>query len=389
MKRSVLVSVIIFILLSLASSAIAAPERRTALVIGNGAYDTGRLRNPVNDATDISTALRKMGFSVILITNARHREMLEAIENFGNKLKRGGVGLFYFAGHGIQMGGANYLLPIGARINKERDVQFEALDAGRILAEMEAAHNRLNIVILDACRDNPFARSFRSTSRGLAIVNNAPVGTFISYSTGAGQVARDGQGRNSPYTQALLQYIQEPGIPINNVFMKVRQTLRKATGQVPWELSSLEGDFYFVPGNRLQVSSSISQEPPSEINETIVYGRFVDNGNETITDTNTKLMWSTKDSGSDINWYDAQEYCKRYRGGGHRDWRMPTQGELAELYASGAHYDKIGITGWVWASDMRSSQEAYYFNFSDGRQSWNNQFQYYGNLRALPVRSDK
>jgi hypothetical protein len=226
----------------------ASPERRTALVIGNSAYSSGPLKNPVNDAADMAAALKRAGFTVMLKKNANLREMVEAIEDFGNSLKKGGVGLFYYAGHGVQVNNVNYLLPIKERINKESDVRFQAVDAGRVLAEMENANNSLNIVILDACRDNPFGKSFRSATRGLAIVANAPTGTFISYSTGAGQVARDGDGRNSHYTKALLENIAKPGLTINNVFMNVRSKVKKETGQVPWELSSLEGDFFFVPG---------------------------------------------------------------------------------------------------------------------------------------------
>lgn len=200
---------------------------------------------------------------VTLKKDANHREMMDAIEEFGNTLKKGGVGLFYYAGHAVQVNGVNYLLPIGARVNKEGDVRYEGIDTGRILTEMESASNGLNIVILDACRDNPFAKSFRSASRGLAIVTNAPTGTFISYSTGAGQVARDGDGRNSPYTSALLKYMQEPGVPINDVFMNVRQKLRKEYGQVPWELSSLEGKFYFRPGRPSSSDIAATTAAPS------------------------------------------------------------------------------------------------------------------------------
>jgi hypothetical protein len=240
---------ILFILFLIHPSALqAAPERRTALVIGNSAYISGPLKNPVNDAADMAEALRRAGFKVTLKKNANLQEMVEAIEDFGNSLKLGGVGLFYYAGHGVQVNNVNYLLPIKERINKESDVRFQAVDAGRVLAEMENANNGLNIVILDACRDNPFGKSFRSASRGLAIVANAPTGTFISYSTGVGQVARDGDGRNSHYTKALLENIAKPGLAINNVFMNVRSKVKKETGQVPWELSSLEGDFFFVPG---------------------------------------------------------------------------------------------------------------------------------------------
>ena len=244
LRKIALVSFLSFFFLSQSY----AMEQRHALVIGNVQYETGRLKNPANDATDVAAALQQAGFSVKLLKNARLSEMEEALELFGNKLKRGGVGLFYFAGHGFQVNGANYLIPIGAKIKKESDAKYQALDTDRVLDEMANANNGLNIVVLDSCRDNPFGHSFRSSSRGLAIIGSAPVGTLISYSTGPGQIARDGDGRNSPYTSALIEYIKKPGLTLEEVFKGVRQKVRAETGQVPWELSSLEGSFYFHPG---------------------------------------------------------------------------------------------------------------------------------------------
>jgi len=370
----------------------AGAESRTALVIGNNSYSSGPLKNPVNDANDMATTLRKLGFKVTLKTNAKLETMESAIEDFGSQLKRGGVGLFYYAGHGVQVNGINYLIPIDAKINKESDVRFKAVDAGRILAEMDNANNGFNIVLLDACRDNPFAKSFRSASRGLAIVNNSPAGTFISYSTSPGNIASDGEGRNSPYTAALLKYIVEPGLPITEVFMKVRQKVRKESGQTPWELSSLEGNFYFNRGKNVnRVEKEIELESDSDLNEnadtdleneqikialeqkklrqeenlfeqrkvlaeekrkleeershavmaiTLAAagndirrdGRFVAYDNGTVLDTRTNLMWSSKDNGKDISWLDAKRYCEIYRAGGYSDWRLPSQDELAGLY---------------------------------------------------------
>jgi uncharacterized caspase-like protein len=251
---------VLFILILIYPSALqAAMEQRIALVIGNSAYSSSPLKNPVNDATDTADALQKLGFMVILKKNANLETMEEAIEDFGNRLKRGGVGLFYYAGHGVQVNGVNYLIPIGAKINRETDVKYHSVDANKILDEMGNANNGLNIVLLDACRDNPYARKFRSATRGLAIVSSAPVGTFISYSTAPGQVARDGEGRNSPYTKALLQYVKEPGLTIEDVFKGVRQKLRKETGQVPWELSSLEGKFFFVSGEASKTAEVVKE----------------------------------------------------------------------------------------------------------------------------------
>ncbi|HOG12258.1 MAG TPA: SUMF1/EgtB/PvdO family nonheme iron enzyme [Smithellaceae bacterium] len=245
----------IFVILTMAtllypSSLTWATERRTALIIGNSQYEVGQLRNPVNDATDMATTLQGLGFTVILKKNARQQEMEEAIRDFGRRLKRGGVGLFFYAGHGVEINRRNYLLPIGARIERETDVKYQAIDVEMVLDEMANAGNQMNIVILDACRDNPLGRSLRSAGRGLTVISDAPVGTFITYSTSPGKTAADGSGRNSPYTGALLKAISEPGLPIEQVFKKVRQHLSRVTRnrQIPWELSSLQGDFYFKPG---------------------------------------------------------------------------------------------------------------------------------------------
>ena len=258
---------ILFILIFIyPSSLIAAAERRQALVIGNGGYSSSPLKNAVNDAADIATNLQRLGFSVILKKNVSHQEMEDAILEFGERLKKGGVGLFFYAGHGVQKDSRNYLIPIGARINKDTDIKFQAVDAEMVLAEMGNAGNNLNIVILDACRDNPFSGSFRTASRGLAIISDAPKGTFITYSTSPGKVAADGIGRNSPYTESLIKYMNTKGLPIEEVFKEVRKDLGRKTGglQVPWELSSLEGQFYFSPGKSVKSDTVANTELDDE-----------------------------------------------------------------------------------------------------------------------------
>lgn len=230
------------------TTSLSTQDRRIALVIGNGAYKSSPLRNPVNDATDIANALRNLGFSVILKTNANQRTMEDSIRDFGKKLRLGGVGLFYFAGHGMQVKGRNYLIPIAAGIYEETEIKYEAVDAGRVLDAIDNAGNMLNIVIIDACRDNPFARSFRSSTSGLARMD-APKGTLIAYSTSPGKVALDGNRRNSPYTEALLKYIQVPDLTIEQVFKQTRKDIDILTDgkQSPWESTSLTGDFFFNP----------------------------------------------------------------------------------------------------------------------------------------------
>jgi hypothetical protein len=417
--RIILFTTLVFILC--VSSVNGAAERRTALVIGNGAYETGRLKNPVNDATDMAATLKRLGFNVILKTNAKQREMDESVREFGRSLARSDVGLFFFAGHGIQTGGSNYLIPVGANIDKEEDVRFEAIDVGRIMAEMDRAGNGLNIVLLDACRNNPFARSFRSDSRGLAIIGQVPRGAFISYATAPGDVARDGDGRNSPYTGALLQHMQTPGVPIETVFKRVRLELDSETGgkQVPWESSSLKGDFYFVSSGQQAESPpaavvkrpapaprdyAMSRPPVSTANEIRRDGRFIAYDNGTVLDTSSNLMWAATDNGGNIEWRFAKSYCEDYRGGGYTDWRMPTQNELAGLYDAGKTYQSVctGLFGGKWdihttelirltciaplASETSGSDGAI-FSFDKGARTWGRPFE--GLTRALPVRSDK
>jgi hypothetical protein len=230
------------------ASPIAAPtETRLALVIGNGRYAEAPLQNPLNDARAMEHSLRDVGFAVVKRENLTKRAMEDEIRAFGKRLRGGGVGLFYFAGHGVQVNGANYLLPIGSTIEKEQDVVYEAVDVGRVIGEMEAAENRLNIVILDACRNNPLTRSFRSAVHGLASMH-APSGTLIAYATAPGKVANDGDGLHGLYTQELLQQMPLPGVKLEDLFKRVRVAVKtKSQGkQLPWETSALEGDFFFV-----------------------------------------------------------------------------------------------------------------------------------------------
>ena len=247
----------VFVLIFLPDISLSAKSQKTALVIGNAAYKSSYLRNPVNDATDIAYTLKKLGFKVFLKTNADQRTMKESIQAFGRKLRKGGVGLFYYAGHAIQSHGTNYLIPIGAKIESESDVEYEAIDAGRVLGKMEDAGNGLNIIILDACRDNPFARSFRTSEKGLVRMD-APTGSILAYATAPGSIAADGRGRNGLYTSKLLKHMTTPGLEIGRVFRKVRIDVVRSSQkkQVPWESSSLIGEFYFNPKRGIAVVGS-------------------------------------------------------------------------------------------------------------------------------------
>ncbi|MBU1169103.1 MAG: caspase family protein [Proteobacteria bacterium] len=242
------------------------PGQRLALVLGNANYTSSPLKNPVNDANIMAETLGRFGFDVIKGCDLSRNDMKRKVDEFGDRLKKGGIGLFYYAGHGMQVKGRNYLIPVDAQIKSEQDVEYEALDTGRVLAKMDAAKNSLNIVILDACRDNPFARSFRSVSHGLAHMD-APSGTLISYSTAPGSVASDGPSQNGLYTRELVKYMAVPGLKIEDVFKKVRLHVRNDSNnqQVPWESSSLEGDFYFLPPDGKPISMDYDVIPTPSV----------------------------------------------------------------------------------------------------------------------------
>ena len=237
---------------------LSAAVERHALVIGNANYQSSPLRNPLNDARDMAAALEGLGFQVQSLLDADAPEMEQAILDFGDRLRDGGVGLFYYAGHGVQAQGRNYLIPLQANISREIQLRHKAVDAGLVLDAMGAANNGLNIVILDACRDNPYANSFRNTTRGLARMDS-PTGSLIAYATAPGDVAADGDGRNGVFTKHLLEQMQKPGVQVEQVFKQVTQAVYAETRQrqTPFTTSSLLGEFYFKPA----ASLSIEAEP--------------------------------------------------------------------------------------------------------------------------------
>lgn len=223
-------------------------EPRFALVIGNSAYKSiSPLTSPTYDANDMALTLTNLGFQVVRLENQTQRAMKSAIRALGAQLNKGGVGLFFFAGHGVQLNGVNYLLPVDADITKEHEIEDQGVSMNLVMGELESARNRMNIIILDACRDNPYSTHFRSATRGLAVIKNAPTETFIAFSTQPGEKARE-DDRNGIYTQELLKHIRTPGLGIEDVFKRVRAgVLQKTQGQQqPWESSSITGAFYFA-----------------------------------------------------------------------------------------------------------------------------------------------
>lgn len=232
-----------------------ASEQRTALVIGNAQYGYGPLANPVNDALAIARALDKAGFEVILQTDANRDAMDQAIRAFGDRLKKeGGVGLFYYAGHGIQIKGENYLLPVAGDAPADEVLQQQSVAVSEAVEVMTSSHDGLNIVVLDACRNNPLGGASSGLSR---IDSNARL--FVSYSTSPGSVALDGQGSNSPFTKHLASAIATPALNLEETFKRTLKGVFQETNgqQTPWISSSFFGDFTFVDGGTDNPAGSV------------------------------------------------------------------------------------------------------------------------------------
>jgi uncharacterized caspase-like protein len=234
-----------------------------ALVIGNSAYRIGPLKNPENDARTVGDALKALGFEVILRENAGLRDMIEAMRQFSVQAQNAQVRVLFYAGHGIQVRGRNYLLPVDTEIQGEDDVAGKSADVNELLDRLGRLKSGINIVILDACRNNPFSGNeivgqdgrrlkFRgATPAGLAPIE-APLGSMVAFSTAPGGIALDNPAdRNSLYTKHLVANLQTPGLPIELMFKQVRLSVARETGrvQVPWESSSLTGDFCFKAGS--------------------------------------------------------------------------------------------------------------------------------------------
>lgn len=245
---------LICLILAFTAGSQAHAEKRVALVIGNGAYQhTAKLNNPGNDAGDLSAALQRLNFEVVEGKDLDKREMERLIRQFGIKLAGADVALFFYAGHGLQVGGQNYLVPTDAKLANEGDIDFESLSLALVMKQMER-EAKTSLVLLDACRDNPLARNLSrnmgtrnvQVGQGLAEVRMTAVGTLIAFSTQPGYVALDGNGRNSPYAEALLKHIEAPGSDVSGVLVEVRNEVLKATAgkQVPWEHTSLTGQVF-------------------------------------------------------------------------------------------------------------------------------------------------
>ncbi|QIL73080.1 caspase family protein [Diaphorobacter sp. HDW4B] len=234
-----------------------AHARRVALVVGNAAYADKPLRNPVNDAELMQRTLRDLKFDVTLVRNADRRGMLAALREFEAKAANADVALFYFAGHGTQVAGSNFLIPLSAQIRAESDVLDEAVDANSVLRRIEDAKARVGLVILDACRDSPYAGASRSSSRGLGRMS-VPTGSIVAYATNPGSVADDGMGKNGVYTEQLAKQLSIPGLDVREVFDRTATEVERLTGgkQKPREDVGLRGRFVLKEGAQKEEPST-------------------------------------------------------------------------------------------------------------------------------------
>jgi len=294
-------------------------EQRVALVIGNKDYSSlNPLKNPVNDARVIKDILLKKKFNVIYLENASQMEMEESIDKFADKLKSGnGVGLFYYAGHGMEVDGVNYLIPTDARIPSKKYVKSKSVSTDIIVTAMEEAKNRINILILDSCRSNPFGRG---SSGGLAPINSA-TGIYVAYATAPHKVAQDGEGDNGLFTSYLVKYINEDGLKIEDVFKKVRQGVQRDSNgnQIPWSSSSILGDFYFSLPKKTSSTVITNFESIQKVSDfkniTMVNG----------------VMYQTHPSSNSFTWNEAKEYCENLVLNGYNDWRLSSFDELINI----------------------------------------------------------
>src|SRR6476619_3343275 len=240
-------------------------DQRMALVIGNANYQTApKLANPGNDAQSMSQLLNSAGFEVTQATDLTRKDMVRVVQDFTAKVAERGSGtvaMIYYAGHGVQVEGENYLLPVDAKISSSYELDGNSLRLVDLMGTLDSITSRMRIVVLDACRNNPFPE-VNDTGRGLAIVD-APNGSIVGYSTAPGMEAADGDGNHSPYTSAFLNIAREPNLPIEQLFKRVRLEVNNTTAgkQTPWESSSLTSDFFFFGDTAMAAARAPAHGP--------------------------------------------------------------------------------------------------------------------------------
>jgi hypothetical protein len=386
-------------------------ERRLALVIGNADYQySGKLKNTVNDANLMATTLDELGFDVIKKTNASKSEMEQTILEFSRELGKYNVALFFYAGHGIQLDGTNYLIPVDARLDDKLAAQFEAVDVGKLVSQFERHPNNINIVILDACRNNPFKSWSRGGETGFKAMP-APSGTIIAFATGEGATASDGSSENGLYTSHLVKQMKIPQ-RIEDVFIQTRVDVRTSSKnqQSPQEWSQLTGKFFFAgaentssPVSATQVSRSTSSQstplsrgPGASEFETrnIVAGMLRDG--YTVIDvlnsrvpmrylygieyqgglivdidekTNTGIVVAPFDlaRGGKVSWDEAKQLCDAFTNDNHDDWTLPSKSVLELIYSNlaKANYGEFA-SGVYWSASESGYSNAWGKSFSSG-----------------------
>jgi hypothetical protein len=383
-------------------------QQKYALVIGNGEYtNIGRLNNPVNDANDMTAALQSLGFQVDTVLNGSLDQMENAVIRLKDRLSinTASYGFFFYAGHGVQSNGENYLIPADAVIASESFLRQRAVQMQAVLDELNQAGNALNIVVLDACRDNPFSWA-RGGSRGLQVVGSQPADSIIVYATGSGQVAQDGAGRNGLFTGQLLNNLKTPGLEVTEIFRRTGADVRQVSGgsQIPAIYSQFFGTAYLTetaPVNPQPASAPQTDPQPApdrayRIGDTGPAGGivFYDKGTysdgwryleaapasaefkaewglfETASDTSTGIGTGKKNteiaagrSGT------AAQKCAALDTGDYRDWFLPSRDELDLMYKNLQAKGLGGFSNdWYWSSSEDFRSHAYFQSFSDGTQ---------------------
>ena len=364
---------------------------RLALVIGNNDYKYSHpLRSPVNDAKDMATVLRGLGFTVIDEYNLKHQDFDQAVHSFETQLHKYNVGLFYYSGHGLQAQGDNYLMPIDAQIQSAVDIKYKSINANQILDKMEYANKHTNLLILDACRNNPFKSLHKGLSQGLAEMS--PRGSLIAFATSPGMAALDGLStdRNSIYTKHLLKQLQtQPHLSVSDLLTHVTRRVAKETNekQWPWKSDSLTDVFYFA-----QVAPQKSQVEPEPVPYSPSY-RYIDNGDGTVTDNRTGLRWlKNANCFGEQNWKKAMQSAAKLASGqcGLSDgskqgmWRLPSKEEweamIDEKYVDRENYSQpilsnaAGTGPWKEGDAFSGVQRNFYWSStpdaSDTNYAW-------------------
>jgi len=409
--------------------------RRIALVIGNDAYLENHLHNAVNDARSMKSALEGAGFTVQIRVDVTQKQMETAIDDFTGGVSPGDIALFFYAGHGMQINDQNYLIPVDFQAHTAVDAKYNAYPAQRVQENLEAAGAAMQILIMDACRNNPF-RSWRGGSEGLAAMQ-AGRGTYIAFATSPGKTAADNPGaKNGLFTGELVTVLREPGLSIDQVFNRVRDQVQQISRgkQLPWSTTSVTGEFYFkvtVEGS-VSIPPRESSVPPRDLSgerELAFWNSIKDENDEALlrgylrtfpagafvniakaklnrlkaavraaaddtaktrgywVDPDTKLMWAMDDNGSDVDWNQAKAYCRDLRIAGYSGWALPHISELRGLVDEDEPKPKGGIRAWffAWSDTTTKPGEAWHLHFnSDFERS--GRIDDSNNERALCVR---